>query len=179
MVASSSNPSFIVEIGEEYPSPSHVYTPILVTVKLSGKDRYNAWKTQILCLLTSHNMLGFINGKVVRPEGNVQREKAWMRSDSIVKSLILGTLSEEVTLYVLNRRTYKNPNEDFTAKDVWDELECVYGPESKADHGRTQSVVTSDRGQRSDFSERDPNTKQIGFVVIYLETRDMVKAIKN
>ncbi|GKF66273.1 hypothetical protein Tco_0192790, partial [Tanacetum coccineum] len=33
--ASTSNPSFIVEVGEAYPYPSHVIAPNFVTVKLS------------------------------------------------------------------------------------------------------------------------------------------------
>ncbi|PWA34619.1 ankyrin repeat-containing domain, PGG domain protein [Artemisia annua] len=54
--------------------------------------------------------------------------EAWIRSDALVVSWILGTLSKEVTTYIVNRLTSKNPNVDFTAKDVWDELECIYGP---------------------------------------------------
>lgn len=133
MAGSSSNSSFIVDISEEYPHPSHVHAPDYVTVKLSGKDRYNAWKTQILCLLVSHDMLGFINGKFVRPTGNSKRKvgdlKAWTRSDALVKSWILGSVSQQATMYVVDRLICKIPNADFTSKDLWDELECIYGPE--------------------------------------------------
>ncbi|PWA41837.1 ankyrin repeat-containing domain, PGG domain protein [Artemisia annua] len=171
MAASSSNPSFIVEIGEEYPSPSHVYTPILVTVKLSSKDRYNAWKTQILCLLTSHNMLGFINGKVVRPKGNVPRKlaretEAWMRSDSIVKSWILGSVSEQATMYVVDRLMCKIPNADFTAKDLWDELKCIYAPE----------IIPPEIGETEIITEEDAKSKYKSKEVTNEDEREKIES---
>ena len=131
MAGSSSNSSFIVEIREEYPYPSHS-TPSLVSVKLSDRGNYKVWKTQMIYFLTGHDMLGFINGKFVSPKGNgkakMEDMEAWKRSDALVVSWIFGTLFAEVTTYVVNRLTSKNPNVDFTAKDVWDELECIYGP---------------------------------------------------
>ncbi|PWA75144.1 ankyrin repeat-containing domain, PGG domain protein [Artemisia annua] len=74
-------------------------------------------------------MLGYINGKVARPKENVKTEhardtEAWVvRSDLIVKSWILGSITEQITIYVVDRLIYKFPNADFTAKDVWDELQ--------------------------------------------------------
>ncbi|PWA94694.1 Ankyrin repeat-containing protein [Artemisia annua] len=78
-------------------------------------------------------MLGYINGKVARPKENVKTEhardtEAWVvRSDLIVKSWILGSITEQITIYVVDRLIYKFPDADFTAKDVWDELQCIYG----------------------------------------------------
>ncbi|GJW88781.1 ankyrin repeat-containing domain, PGG domain protein, partial [Tanacetum coccineum] len=133
MGASSSNSSFIAKIGED-PNSSHVCSPNVITVKLSGRDTYDAWKTHMLCLLVRHNMLGYIKGKVARPKEYVKTKlardiEAWVRSDLIVKSWILGSISEQVTMYVVDRLIYKFPNADFAAKDVWDELQCIYGPE--------------------------------------------------
>ena len=129
--ASTSNPSFIVNVGEAYPYPSLI-TPNIVTVKLSGKNKYNMWKTQMLCLLKSHQMYGFIDGHYPSPvrngKGKVGDMEAWIISDSLVKGWILGSLSEEAFNKVVNHLTHKQKKTDFTAKDLWDELQRSYGP---------------------------------------------------
>ncbi|PWA49111.1 ankyrin repeat-containing domain, PGG domain, Gag-polypeptide of LTR copia-type [Artemisia annua] len=130
--ASTSNPSFIVNVGEAYPYPSHVIAPNFVTVTLSGKNKYNLWETQMLCLLKSHHMVGFIDGQFPNPAGNgkgkVGDMEAWVASDSLVKGWIFGSLSEEVARKAVNHLTHKQKNTDFTAKDLWDELRRSYGP---------------------------------------------------
>ncbi|XP_071728395.1 UPF0481 protein At3g47200-like [Rutidosis leptorrhynchoides] len=133
-MAAINNPSFIVEVGEEsYPYSSHVNAPSAVTVKLTGKDKYKVWKTQMLCLLMSHNMVGFINGKFLNPEGTVKKKagdmEAWVRSDALVKSWIYGTISQEAAMNVVDHLSSKLPTADFTAKDVWDELQRIYDPQ--------------------------------------------------
>ncbi|XP_071728386.1 UPF0481 protein At3g47200-like [Rutidosis leptorrhynchoides] len=134
-MAAVNNPSFKVEVGEEYyPYPSHVSAPNLVFVKLSGKDKYKVWKTQMLCFLTSQNMVGFINGIFVNPERNVKKKggdmEAWVRSDALVKSWILGTISEEAAMNVVDHLTSKLPTAELTAKDVWEELQRIYDPQA-------------------------------------------------
>nr|GEW80704.1 hypothetical protein [Tanacetum cinerariifolium] len=130
--ASTSNPSFIVDVGEAYPYPSHVIAPNFVTVKLSGRNKYNMWKTQILCLLKSHQMYGFIDGKFPSPAGNEKGKvgdmEAWTISDSLVKGWILASLSEQAVNKAVNHLTHKQKKTDFTAKDLWDELQRSYGP---------------------------------------------------
>ncbi|KAL4563853.1 hypothetical protein LXL04_027901 [Taraxacum kok-saghyz] len=115
MASSSSSPHITLEVEQEYsyPYPSHVYTPSFVTIKLSGKDKYNIWKTQILCLLESHGMLGFINGAFVspqssssgkeKPDDHQSRHRLWRRSDALVKGWILGSLSEKTLTFVVDR----------------------------------------------------------------------------
>nr|GFC33623.1 ankyrin repeat-containing domain, PGG domain protein [Tanacetum cinerariifolium] len=136
-VASTSN-SFIPEIEEEspnslipevqveFPYPSHNFATNIVTVKLSDKPKYNVWNTQMQCLLSSHDMLGFIDGQF--PKAKYGDMKAWYKSDSLVKGWIIGSLSEEIAINVVNRLTREHGNSDFTAKDVWDELQCSYSP---------------------------------------------------
>ncbi|KAK9075765.1 hypothetical protein SSX86_004094 [Deinandra increscens subsp. villosa] len=101
---------------EECPYPSHVFVPSFLTVKLSGRDKYNVWKTQILCLLESHDMLAFI----LPSETTSVSLKGWRRSDALVKGWILGSLSEQALLYVAF--------DNYTAKDIWDKLKIIYGP---------------------------------------------------
>ncbi|CAI9293220.1 unnamed protein product [Lactuca saligna] len=146
----SSNPHVTLEVREEnpyinpypYPYPSHVCAHDFLSLKLSDRDEYGIWKTQMLCLLESHDMLGFIDGTLVSPyeassssssvfgkEKVVDYQphhKLWRRSDALVKGWILGSLSKETLGYVLEHLTGKLHQEDFSAKDVWDELQTMY-----------------------------------------------------
>lgn len=110
------------------PYPSHVCGPNTVTLKLSGRETYNVWKTQMLCLLESHDMLGFIkqgeNTVLGKEKNKVGDYMMWRRSDALVKSWILASLSQQTLKYVVN----SIPNKDFTAKHVWDKLKTTYGP---------------------------------------------------
>nr|KAJ0195951.1 hypothetical protein LSAT_V11C700357790 [Lactuca sativa] len=90
----------------------------------------------------SHDMLGFIYGTLVSPyeassssssvSGKEKvvdyqtHHKLWRRSDALVKGWILGSLSKETLGYVLERLTGKHYQEDFSAKNVWDELQTMY-----------------------------------------------------
>ncbi|KAL8239656.1 hypothetical protein R6Q59_016223 [Mikania micrantha] len=100
-----------------YPYPSHV------TMKLSSRDTYDVWKTQMLCLLKSLDMLRFIELETL----DGYNQDPW-RSDELVKGWILGSLSKQTLKYVVN----SFPNTDFTAKDAWDKLQTIYGPPMRA-----------------------------------------------
>ena len=144
--SSSSNQHVTLDVGEEYtyPYPSNPAAASFISVKLSGRDKYGVWKTQMLCLLKSHGMFGFVDGTLVNPQTSSSvsgREKVcdhnslwlWTRSDALVKGWILGFLSEQTLTDVLDRLTEKlhldrNAAEDFSAKDVWDELQTMYAP---------------------------------------------------
>ncbi|CAH1448929.1 unnamed protein product [Lactuca virosa] len=144
--SSSSNQHVTLDVGEEYtyPYPSNPAAAGFISVKLSGRDKYGVWKTQMLCLLKSHGMFGFVDGTLVSPQTSssvYRREKVcdhnslwlWTRSDALVKGWILGSLSEQTLMDVVDRLTEKlhldrNAAEDFSAKDVWDELQTMYAP---------------------------------------------------
>ncbi|KAK1418636.1 hypothetical protein QVD17_27781 [Tagetes erecta] len=102
----------------KYPFPSHVSVQSFVTVKLSDKSMYGLWKTQMQCLLKSHDMLGFINEST--PSGD-----EWERSDALVHGWILASLSEQAAVAVLNRLTSKQTC--VTAKHVWEQVQSMYG----------------------------------------------------
>ncbi|KAI3495846.1 hypothetical protein L1887_38192 [Cichorium endivia] len=147
MASSSSNPHVTLEVREEYPCtypyPLNLASASLISVKLNGREKYGIWKTQMLCLLESHGMLGFIDGTLISPETSVSgKEKVddhhqthyrlWRRSDALIKSLILGSLSDQTLTGVVDRLTKKLRLQinaaDFSAKDVWDELQTMYAP---------------------------------------------------
>ncbi|GJR82925.1 hypothetical protein Tco_0153710 [Tanacetum coccineum] len=99
--ASTSNPSFIWDVGEAY--PSHVIAPNFVTVKLSSRNKYNMWKTQMICLLKSHQMYGFIDGQFPSPAG-IGKGKVGLRASRKLKPellrLVRGNGQREATGYV-------------------------------------------------------------------------------
>lgn len=116
-----------------------------VSIKLSGQSNYIPWKTQIVCLLKSHDLLGFIDGTIQSPltvtanesacsteegkeEGGDETENnkdylQWKRIDRFVKGWILGSLTEQL---LQNNEVHKD-----TARDVWLELEQLYSPKSQ------------------------------------------------
>ncbi|KAJ9536750.1 hypothetical protein OSB04_un000054 [Centaurea solstitialis] len=82
-----------------------------VSVKLSGNNNYHLWKTQMICLMESHNMHGFVDPNCFRPKAlSPEIEKQY---DSLLKGWIFGSVSEGVLGTVVNLGS---------AKDVWDKL---------------------------------------------------------
>ncbi|CAH1439428.1 unnamed protein product [Lactuca virosa] len=100
------------EMSQEYPYPSHVHAASFVSVKLSSKTNYSMWEEQMMCLLESHDMLGFIDGTIKK-----EKYRGWNRSDKLVKGWIFGSLSEDVMATVLGLDT---------ANNVWEKLRTTY-----------------------------------------------------
>ncbi|GKD35476.1 hypothetical protein Tco_1250985 [Tanacetum coccineum] len=55
--------------------------------------------------------------------------KSWIRSDSLVTGWILGSLSEQEAIRVVNHLTSKHKDANFSAKDAWVVLNRIYGPQ--------------------------------------------------
>ncbi|XP_076951818.1 uncharacterized protein LOC143625354 [Bidens hawaiensis] len=111
----SSNTNITVTQQYPYPYPCHVNPSGFVSVKLSGKTNYDRWREQMMCLIQSHDMQGFIDGRYRTPrEPNYE---AWKRSDTLVKGWMFGSLSEEVMDTVVGLHT---------AMGVWNKLNNTY-----------------------------------------------------
>ncbi|CAI9293223.1 unnamed protein product [Lactuca saligna] len=174
--SSSSNQHVTLDVGEEYtyPYPSNLAAASFISVKLSGKDKYGIWKTQMLCLLKSHGMFGFVDGTLVSPQTSSSvsgKEKVcdhnshwlWTRSDALVKGWILGSLSEQTLTDVVDRLTEKlhldrNAADDFSAKDVWDELQAMYAPPAVVPQ---LALVVEDTLQDEDEKDRVLNLQEL------------------
>ncbi|KAH6827720.1 hypothetical protein C2S53_015688 [Perilla frutescens var. hirtella] len=91
-----------------------------VTVKpcLEGDERssFKIWKEQMLCLLESQGMLGFIDGGIIQPPDGDEL-KLWRRTDRLVKGWILGSIGRDALNLVWEKET---------AKDVWLELHNIF-----------------------------------------------------
>nr|GEU72163.1 ankyrin repeat-containing domain, PGG domain protein [Tanacetum cinerariifolium] len=121
----------ICNIAEE--SSSHLLfnchvARVLLSKVTRCKNKYDLWRLQMECLLKSQRMVGYIDGQF---PGN-GKEKVGdidaIASDSLVKGWILGSISEEAARKVVNHLTHMQKKIDFTAKDLWDELQRSYGP---------------------------------------------------
>lgn len=120
-----------------------------VSIKLCGKSNYIPWKTQIVCLLQSHDLFGFVDGTIRFPlltiapgdgdddddEPEEEEEKGEemgidedylqrKRSDGFVKGWIFGSLSDEL---LQDKAVHKLDS----AREIWLVLEELYSPTSQ------------------------------------------------
>lgn len=98
----------MADLENPYPFPNSVHVKSSVTLKLNDSN-YLLWKTQFESLLSSQELLGFVNGAMVPPAAtrvvvrdgvNVEENnplfESWFCADQQVRSWLFGTLSEEV-----------------------------------------------------------------------------------
>ncbi|GAV80630.1 UBN2_3 domain-containing protein, partial [Cephalotus follicularis] len=135
-----------------YPYPTTLNVGNFVTIKLTHNN-FLLWETQIISLIESHDLLGFLNGQTPAPEielpsTNDQRVTnldytSWRKSSRLVKAWITGTLSEEVLGHVVGTETSQNLwtilNKAYTMsianylnrfKSIFDQLHLVGKPVS-------------------------------------------------
>ncbi|KAH6761657.1 hypothetical protein C2S52_019090 [Perilla frutescens var. hirtella] len=103
---------------------SSVNVANFVTVKpgLKGKrddvtTNFKIWKEQMLCLLESQDVVGFVDGGILQPPplekgggDSSDEQKQWRRIDRLVKGWILGSLGKDVLDAVWEKQT---------SREVW------------------------------------------------------------
>ncbi|KAL3516301.1 hypothetical protein ACH5RR_023203 [Cinchona calisaya] len=95
-------------MGSKYPYPAALSVGNFVSIKLS-QTNFPLWKTQILGLIESQDMFGFLDGGIPMPpmspsiaenDGDPTKLNPdyilWRRSDRLLRDWIVGTLTEEV-----------------------------------------------------------------------------------
>ncbi|GKD33395.1 hypothetical protein Tco_1248904, partial [Tanacetum coccineum] len=78
----------------EYLYASNANVSSFVSVKLSSDRNYHLWKTQMLCLMKSHNMGGIVDDSLVNPKTSSKEIKD--QYDNLLKGWIFGSASEDV-----------------------------------------------------------------------------------
>ena len=68
---------------------------VFVSQSLIGEN-YASWSRSMTIALSVKNKLGFINGTNVRPADDITLLNAWIRSNNIVISWILNSVSKEI-----------------------------------------------------------------------------------
>nr|POF03287.1 hypothetical protein CFP56_46105 [Quercus suber] len=145
-MSSSSNSSQV----DEYPYPVTQNVANFVSLCLSSTN-FLLWKTQMLNILESYDLQGFITGETKPPsqfimdaESNPHPNPAfvkWRKSDRLVKGWLTATISEEVLGIVVGLNT---------SVEVWNALVHAF------------ARVSSDRSlalkQRLTFMTRDSNS---------------------
>ncbi|XP_059628668.1 uncharacterized protein LOC132271337 [Cornus florida] len=135
-MASSSTPN---SSSKKYPFPLGIKVTDIFSFKLSGEN-YVTWKPLMIGLIKSQGLIGFINGEVSAPpkrkeipweygfipeypRRTIEIEnpdyEAWERTDALLRSWILGTVSEDLLPNLVRLET---------VKDMWTILEEVLTP---------------------------------------------------
>ncbi|XP_060198744.1 uncharacterized protein LOC132627419 [Lycium barbarum] len=126
--------------GNPFPYPSTLNIANFVTIKLFDSSNYVIWKAQMLCLLESQELVGFIDGTIQPPldkitdyNGNQDNNYLmWKRSDRLVKGWILGSLTEKMLEKVV---------EKISARDLWLELEDICCAKSQDQYEEAGSTM--------------------------------------
>ncbi|KAH7840754.1 hypothetical protein Vadar_021125 [Vaccinium darrowii] len=160
-----------------YPYPFEVNVANYVPVKLD-ETNYSLWKKLMLNLITSHQLVGFVDGTIVPPplpsrkeEENQEQHMLWMRSDGLVKGWIFSTVTEEILLKKLKKvrlntageheEVLSSPHESEeilpelvslkTAREVWVALENTLAAPSKSESSVDEAVIESEDKHQSRY----------------------------
>lgn len=97
-----------------YPYPANLNVSNFVSLKLSFNN-YILWETQVLSLIESQDLLGFITGETTQPPAEVDDATntkipnpdfaAWNRTDRLVKAWITANIAEEALGTVVGLKT--------------------------------------------------------------------------
>ncbi|KAJ9536771.1 hypothetical protein OSB04_un000075 [Centaurea solstitialis] len=126
----------------EYLHASNTNVSNFVSVRLSGDNNYQLWKTQMLCLMGTHDMCGLVDAAF--DDLRASSPKIKKQYDNLLKGWIFGSISEGVLGTIVNLA------KDGSAKDVWDELMKSFDDStmcSQQDSAQTKpeaEVVTED-----------------------------------
>lgn len=85
----------------EYDDPLYLHpfdntTATIIGFKPVGTENFRVWKNSMTKALKGRNKLGFVEGSVVKPVGDVTKCQKWERANAVVCSWILGPLSEPI-----------------------------------------------------------------------------------
>uniref|UniRef100_A0A5K0WJW0 Retrotransposon Copia-like N-terminal domain-containing protein n=1 Tax=Nymphaea colorata TaxID=210225 RepID=A0A5K0WJW0_9MAGN len=113
---------------QKFPYPYTLNVANFVSIKLS-QTNFLLWKTQVLCLIESQDLQGFISGEIAASDkfiitGSKQEIKPlqWKKLDRLLRGWITGTLTEDVLGLVVGLET---------TQQVWKTLEEAYALDSQ------------------------------------------------
>ncbi|KAJ9550913.1 hypothetical protein OSB04_014958 [Centaurea solstitialis] len=104
----------------EYLHASNTNVSNFVSIRLSGDNNYQLWKTQMLCLMGTHDMCGLVDDAEF-DYLRASSPKIKKQYDNLLKGWIFGSISEGVLATVVGLA------KDGSAKNVWDELMKAFG----------------------------------------------------
>lgn len=90
---------------------------ILVTTLLSGAANYHSWSRAMLIALDTKNKTTFVDGTLPRPFEDDLLFNSWKRYNSMVKSWLLNSISQE---FSTSLRCFQD------ASDIWTDLRSCF-----------------------------------------------------
>jgi hypothetical protein len=117
----------------KYAYPSNLNVANFVSLKLTSTN-FLLWETQVISLIESQDLIGFITGTISAPVAEIQNSTedgmmpnpdltAWTCTDRLIKAWITATISEEALGTVVGLTT---------SLDVWKALSNTYSQDSQA-----------------------------------------------
>ncbi|KAB2596288.1 hypothetical protein D8674_031738 [Pyrus ussuriensis x Pyrus communis] len=112
------------------PTSNHPFHPFstVVNIKLD-RTNYPLWLAQILPILKSRDLMGYVDGTLIPPSkylsGTTNLDpaySAWVQQDQMILSWINGSLTASVLFVVASKRT---------ARAIWEALEQRYASTSQ------------------------------------------------
>ncbi|KAL0371767.1 UNVERIFIED_CONTAM: hypothetical protein Scaly_0858300 [Sesamum calycinum] len=123
----------------------------LVSSLLNGKN-YLSWSRSMRIASGAKMKLSFINGKSINPEEVSDECEQWVRTDCMVTSWILNSISKEIVESFL----YIN-----SARELWMELEAYFGESNKPMIYQIQREIASVSQGNLSVSEYYPKLKRL------------------
>lgn len=84
----------------------------LISLKLEGSN-YDDWNAAMCIALDAKNKIGFIDGTLIRPDVFDPTFRLWSRCNSMVKSWLLNSVSQQIYCSILRLND---------AADIWRDL---------------------------------------------------------
>ncbi|KAA8542484.1 hypothetical protein F0562_023643 [Nyssa sinensis] len=173
----------------QYPHPSIINVGNFVSVKLTTAN-YLMWEAQMLSLILSQNLQGFIDGQNEAPPQNITVQPhdgselnaeienpeypAWTRTDWLLKGWIIGSLSEEILGQLVLLTDWKS----YTARDLWTKLAITLAPHSDQKpeiQSEMDEMIASHSDQKPEIqSPTDENTKTEEYVEVLAELMNAI-----
>ncbi|KAL0307507.1 UNVERIFIED_CONTAM: hypothetical protein Scaly_2561500 [Sesamum calycinum] len=95
----------------DFPGMVLVSTPLV-------RNNYLLWSTSIKVALTAKMKMSFIDGTYLKPAGNSEECKQWIRTDSMVFSWIMNSISKDIAKAFSYAKS---------ARSLWLQLEARFG----------------------------------------------------
>ena len=87
---------------------------ILVTQPLLGMRNYQSWSRAMILALTAKKKIGFVNGKIIKPDLDSPLYEDWESCNTMVSSWMINSMHVDVSSSIMYCET---------AREMWIELQ--------------------------------------------------------
>ncbi|XP_074368142.1 uncharacterized protein LOC141708419 [Apium graveolens] len=112
--AATSTANIVIDINHPYYLSSSDHPGLSLVSEQLTDQNYHQWSRSVQITLSAKLKLGFIDGTQVKPASNSPQLSLWMRSDDLVISWLLNSISSEIRKSVVSIF--------HTFKQIWEDL---------------------------------------------------------